>query len=143
MYTRLHSYKNTIYRIRSKNTCTCNTLCRWKLNWSKQVNIDLVNNCNLSRRVLASSFVYRTRQFLPRFNKEGTAVAGTQKMYTVQGSLDLYAYRMTNSHNNMISTYVLIGRSDIFQFYLHNGKFCNSVLHLKTAAVTMHKNTII
>jgi hypothetical protein len=25
-----------------------------------------------------------------------------------------------------------------FQFYLHNGKFCNSVLHLKTAAVTMH-----
>jgi hypothetical protein len=31
-----------------------------------------------------------------------------------------------------------LGRSDIFQFYLHNGKFCNSVLHLKTAAVTMH-----
>ena len=33
---------------------------------------------------------------------------------------------------------LLVGRSDIFQFYLHNGKFCNSVLHLKTAAVTMH-----
>jgi hypothetical protein len=32
----------------------------------------------------------------------------------------------------------VVGRSDIFQFYLHNGKFCNSVLHLKTAAVTMH-----
>jgi hypothetical protein len=30
-----------------------------------------------------------------------------------------------------------VGMSDIFQFYLHNGKFCNSVLHLKTAAVTM------
>jgi hypothetical protein len=34
--------------------------------------------------------------------------------------------------------YIDVGRSDIFQFYLHNGKFCNSVLHLKTAAVTMH-----
>ena len=34
--------------------------------------------------------------------------------------------------------FFIVGRSDIFQFYLHNGKFCNSVLHLKTAAVTMH-----
>ena len=39
---------------------------------------------------------------------------------------------------NHYQTSQIVGRSDIFQFYLHNGKFCNSVLHLKTAAVTMH-----
>jgi hypothetical protein len=40
--------------------------------------------------------------------------------------------------NSTIFSKHVLGRSDIFQFYLHNGKFCNSVLHLKTAAVTMH-----
>jgi hypothetical protein len=75
---------------------------------------------------------------------------------TIQGSINEWTVQykgqsMNGQYNTRVNQWmdstiqgsinewtVQLGRSDIFQFYLHNGKFCNSVLHLKTAAVTMH-----
>ena len=68
-------------------------------------------------------------------------ITATCKILTIKDlqQTSLWSWRLSIAISPFqVVPLLAVGRSDIFQFYLHNGKFCNSVLHLKTAAVTMH-----
>ena len=95
----------------------------------------------LKRRYETSHYTFLPRYETSRSRYETTRLRNVlhpSRLLRSHFSADLTMYWFPVCHFRGMKFKPLVGRSDIFQFYLHNGKFCNSVLHLKTAEVTMY-----